>query len=68
MSSYEKGWLVKDKYPMFEWAPEIPIWDETQEEAPYIIDKDELDVEEVAINDNDNWQKEDEDERGLNII
>ena len=32
---------------MFEWAPGIPIFNETQEEAPYMIDKYELNVEEV---------------------
>ena len=32
-----------------------------------MIYKDELDVEEVAINNDDNLQKEDEDEQGLNI-
>ena len=32
--SVEKGPLVKDKYPMFEWELGIPLLDETQEEAP----------------------------------
>ena len=66
-SSDEKGPLVKDKYPMFEWAPSIPILDETQKEAPYMIDEDEMDVEDAKINDYDNGQEEDEDEQGLNI-
>ena len=67
-SSVEKGPLVKDKYPMFEWASGIPVLYETQEESPNIIDEDELDVEEVSANDNDNGQEEDEDDRCLNII
>ena len=41
---------------MFEWAPRIPILDQTQEEAPYMIDEDELDVEDVEINDDNNGQ------------
>ena len=53
-SSYEKGQLVKDKYPMFEWVTGIPILDEIQEESPDMIDEDELDVEDVEINDDDN--------------
>ena len=53
---------------MFEQAPGIPILYETQEEEPDMIDEDELDVEYVAINDDNNGQKEDEYERGLNII
>ena len=36
-SSYENFPLIKDKYRMFEWAPVIPILDDTQEEAPDII-------------------------------
>ena len=39
-SSDEKSPLVKNKYPMFEWLPGIPILDETQEEAPDMIDED----------------------------
>ena len=42
LSSNEKIPIVKDKYPMFEWAPGITILDETQEEAPYMIDEDEF--------------------------
>ena len=53
MSSDEKGSLVKDKYPNFEWAPGIPILDETQEEAQDTIDENELDVKEIVINDDD---------------
>ena len=53
MSSDEKGSLVKDKYPKFEWAPGIPILDETQEEAQDTIDENELDVKEIVINDDD---------------
>ena len=53
-STYEKGQLVKDKYPMFEWVTGIPILDEIQEESPDMIDEDELDVEDVEINDDDN--------------
>ena len=52
---------------MFEWAPGIPILYDTQEETPYIIDGDELDVENVAIDNYDNGPEEDEDEQGLNI-
>ena len=33
-----------------------------------MIDEDELDVEDVAINDDDNWQEEYENDKGLNII
>ena len=33
-----------------------------------MIDEDELDVEDVAINDNDNVQEEDENEKVLNIV
>ena len=33
-----------------------------------MIDEDELDVEDVAINDNDNVQEEDENEQVLNIV
>ena len=33
-----------------------------------MIDEDELDVEDVAINDNDNGQEEDENEQVLNIV
>ena len=54
MSSDEKCPLVKYKYPRFEWAQGITILDETQEEAPYIIVEDELDVEDVETNDDDN--------------
>ena len=53
---------------MFEWAPGIPILDETQEEEPDMIDEYELDVEDVSINDDDNGQEQDEDEQGLKII
>ena len=53
---------------MFEWTPVIPILYETQEEAQDIIDEYELDIEDVAIHDDDNGQEEDEDERVLNII
>ena len=53
---------------MFEWAPDIPKFDETHEEASYMIDEDELDVEDVAINDDDNGKEEYGDTRGLNII
>ena len=42
--------------------------DETQEEASYMIDEDELDVEDVEINDYDNVQEEYWGEQGLNII
>ena len=61
MSPDEKGPLVKDKYPTFEWATgiPIPILDGTQVEAPYMIDEDKLDVEDVSINDDDNGQEED---------
>ena len=52
---------------MFEWAPGIPILDETQEEEPDMIDGYELDVVDVSINDDDNGQEQDEDERGLKI-
>ena len=38
------------------------------EELPYILNEDELDVEEVTINDDDNGKGEDEYEQGLNII
>ena len=41
---------------MFEWAPGIPILDETQEEELDIINEYELDVEDVAIRDDDNGQ------------
>ena len=68
MYSDEKGPLVKDKYPRFEWAPEIPILYERQEESTDMIYEDELDVEDVEINDNDNGQEEEEDDKGLNII
>ena len=40
LSSFENVPLVKDKYPMFEWAPGIPLSDETQEETSDIIDED----------------------------
>ena len=66
--SYEKFPLGKDKYPISEWAPGIPILDHIQEEGPYIINEDELDVEDVAINNDDNGQEEYEDEQDLNII
>ena len=46
----------------------IPILYETQEEAPDIINEDELDVEYVAINYDDNVQEEYEDKQGLNTI
>ena len=52
--SVEKYPLVKDKYPMFEWAPGIPILYKTQQEEPDMTDEDELEVEDVAIHDNDN--------------
>ena len=68
LSSDEKVPLVKDKYIMFEWAPGIPILDETQEESPYIFDEDELDVKYGAIIDDDNEQEEDEYWWGFNII
>ena len=60
-SSYEKGQLVKDKYPMFEWVTGIPILDEIQEESPDMIDEDELDVEDIGIKYDDNVQEEGED-------
>ena len=41
---------------MFEWAPGTPILYETQEESPYMIDEDELDVKHIEINDYDNGQ------------
>ena len=53
---------------MFEWAPVIPILDETLEEAPDMINEDELDVEDVEIHYDDKGQEEDEYEKGLNII
>ena len=53
---------------MFEWYPGIPILDDTKEEAPYIINEYELNVENVANNDDENGQREDENERVLNII
>ena len=68
LSSDEKVLLVKDKYPMFEWVPGIPILDQTQEEVPDMIDEDELDVQYVAMNYDDNGQEEYEYERGFNII
>ena len=46
---------------MFEWAPGIPILDDTKEEAPYMIDEYELEVEDVAINNDDKEQEADED-------
>ena len=39
---------------MFEWTSGVPILNQTQEEAPYMIDEDELDVEDIYINDDDN--------------
>ena len=48
--------------------PGTPISDETQEEAPYIINEDELDVADIAINDDDNVQEEYEDDQYFNII
>ena len=66
--SYGKGQLVKYKYSIFEWAPGTPISDETQEEAPYIINEDELYVADIAINNDDNVQEEYEDDKYLNII
>ena len=48
--------------------PGIPILDDTQEESPYMIHEDELDIEDVSVNDDDNWQEEDEDEQGFNTI
>ena len=36
--SNEKYSLGKDEYPMFEWAPGIPILYDTQEEVPDMID------------------------------
>ena len=68
MSSDEKVPLVKYKYSISEWAPCIPILDETQEEALGMIDEDELDVGDVKINDDDNVQEEDEYEQILSII
>ena len=68
MSSYEKIPLVRDKYPIFEWAPCIPKIYETQEKVLDIINEDELEVEDVAINDDDNGKEEDEDEWVLNIM
>ena len=53
---------------MFEWAQGIPILDEIQEKAPYMIDEDGLDVEDIEINYYDNGQEEYQDEKGLNII
>ena len=53
---------------MFEWAPGIPILDQTQEEVPDMIDEDELDVQYVAMNYDDNGQEEYEYEIGFNII
>ena len=61
--SDEKVLQVKDKYPMFEWAPGIPILYETQEESPDMINEDELDVEDVVINDDNNGQEQDKDDR-----
>ena len=58
----------KVTYPAFEWVPGIPILDETQQQAPYIIDEDELKVEDFAINDDGYVQEEDQDEKGLRII
>ena len=49
-----KGLLVKDKYPMFEWAPGKPVLYETQEEAPDMINEDEFYFEDVSINDDYN--------------
>ena len=40
LSSDEKVPLVKDKYPMFEWTPVVPVLDETQQQAPDMIDED----------------------------
>ena len=42
--SDEKGPIVKDKYPMFEWVPGTHILDKSQDDAPDIINEDELDV------------------------
>ena len=42
---------------MFEWAPGIPILYNTQEKAPDMINEDELEVEDFAINDNNNGQE-----------
>ena len=53
---------------MFEWAPVIPILDETLEEAPDMINEDELDVEDVEIHFDDKGHEVDEYEKGLNII
>ena len=66
--SDEKALLVKDRCPRFEWSPGIPILYYTRQEAPYIIDEDELGVEYGTINDDDNVKEEDEDEIVLNII
>ena len=52
---------------MFEWAPGIPILYETHKKAPYMIDEDEMEVEDVEINDDDNGQEEDKYQQGLNI-
>ena len=56
-SLYETSPLVKDKYLIFEWDPGIPIRDNTREEAPVIINEDDMDFEDVAINDNYNGQE-----------
>ena len=57
MYSDKKFPLVKDKYPIFEWVPGIHILYKTQEEEPEMIDKDELYVEDVVINDDGNGQE-----------
>ena len=57
MSSDEKSQLVKDNYSMFECAPGIHILDETQEESPHMINEDEMEVQDVAIINDDNGQE-----------
>ena len=42
---------------MFEWELGILILDKTQEEAPDMINGNELDVEDVEINDEDNGKE-----------
>ena len=54
LSSDEKGPLVKDKYPISEWTPGIPVLYETQEEATDMTNEDELDDEDFAIIVDDN--------------
>ena len=68
LSSDKISPIVKYKYLIFEWAPGIPIIYETQKEALYMIDGNEVYIEDVEINFDDNVQEEDGDEQGLNII